>query len=127
MYRPISFALRRGDAIEGRLDRGDLLGDHLDDHPPPVRRIGDPPDVARLLEAVDDAGDRAGGEARDLRQPAGRGGAHVDELLEGLDVGLGQAEADRHGLAEERALEVDPPKRAEDGIDVLRFMVDNGS
>ena len=40
VYRPISFGARRGDAIEGRLDRGDPLGDHLDDHPPAVRGSG---------------------------------------------------------------------------------------
>ena len=36
---------------------------------------------------------------------------------ERLDVRLGQAEADRHGLPEERALEVHPAQRADDGID----------
>ena len=39
--------------------------------------------------------------------------------LEGLDVRLGQAEPDGDGLAEERALEVDPAQGPEDRIDVL--------
>ena len=54
-----------------------------------------------------------------LGQPAGRRRAHVHERLERLDVGLGQAEPDRHGLAEERALDVDAAERADDGIDVV--------
>ena len=50
----------------------------------------------------------------------GRRGAGVEQHLERLDVRLGQAEADRHGLPEERALEVHPAQRADDGIDLFR-------
>ena len=45
--------------------------------------------------------------------------AAVEEHLEGLDVRLGQAEPDGDGLAEERALEVDPAEGPEDRIDVV--------
>ncbi len=100
-----------------RLHLGHLLRDQLDDDPPAIGRVGDAPDVARLLEAVDDAGDRAGRQAHQLRQPAGRRGAGVEQDLERLDVRLGQAEADRHGLPEERALEVHPAQRPDDRID----------
>ena len=75
------------------------------------------PDVAGLLEPVDDARDGARREAHQLGQPARRRGAAVEQDGEGFDVRLGQAEADRHGLSEERALEVHPAQRADDGID----------
>ena len=104
-----------------RLDGGHLLGDDLDDDPPPVGRVGDAPHIARLLEAVDDAGDGAGRQAHQLGQPAGGRRAGVEEDLERLDVGLGQAEPDGDRLAEERALEVHAAQGAEDGID--RFAV----
>jgi hypothetical protein len=74
-----------------------------------------------LLEAVDDARDRARCQPGDLAELARRRRAHVDELLEGLDVRLGQPEADRDRLAQERALEVHPPERPEDLIDVVAF------
>jgi hypothetical protein len=85
-----------------------------DDDSAPVGRVRDAPDEARLLETIDDPGDRARGEPGQLGQPAGGRGAHVDQRLEGLDVGLGQAEPDRHRLAEERALDVDAPQGADD-------------
>jgi hypothetical protein len=53
-----------GEPVERRLDGGDPLGDDLDDHPPAVGGVGDSADVARLLEPVDDARDRAGREDR---------------------------------------------------------------
>ena len=105
------------DAGHRGLDIRDLLGNDLDDDSPPIGRIGDPADVAGLLEPVDDAGDRAGRQAHQVGQLAGRRGPAVDEQLERLDVGLGEAEADGDGLAEERALEVDPAQRPDDGID----------
>ena len=107
------------DAGHGRLDCGHPLRDELDDHAPAVGRVGDPADVAGLLEPVDDAGDGAGRQAHELGQAAGGGGAGVDEHLERLDVGLGQAEADGHRLPEERALEVDPAQRPDDRIDPI--------
>jgi hypothetical protein len=107
------------DPVERDPDVGDLLRDDLDDHAAAVGGVGDTPHIAGLLEAIDDARDRAGREPGDLRQLAGGRRAHVDELLERLDVGLRQAEADRDGLAEERPLDVHPPQRPEDGIDVL--------
>ena len=114
--------LRSGltDPAERRLDRGDLLGDDLDDDPAPVGRVGDPADVAGLLEPVDDAGDGAARQPGQLGEPAGGCGSELHQRLERLDVGLGQAEADRHGLAEERALDVDAAKRADDRIRCCR-------
>ena len=113
------------DPVERRLDRGDPVGDELDDDPPAVGGVGDTPDIAGLLEPVDDARDGARGEAHELGQATGGGGAGVDEDFEGLDVGLGQAEADGDGLAEERALEIHPAQGPEDGVDASRSMVDN--
>ena len=95
------------------------LGDDFDDHPSAIGRVGDAPDVAGLLEAVDDPGDGTRREPGDLRQLPGGRRPHVEELLERLDVGLRQSEADGHRLAEERSLDVHPPQRPEDGIDVL--------
>ena len=91
-----------------RLDRGHLFRDELDDDPPAIRGVGDSPDVTGLLESIDHPRDGTGCEAHQLGQPAGRRGAGVEQHLEGLDVRLGQAEADRHRLPEERALEIDP-------------------
>jgi len=102
-----------------RLDRDHLLRDELDDHAPAVGRVGDAPDVASLLEAVDDARHRAGRQAHQLRQATGRRGAAIEQHRQRLDVRFGQAEPDRHGLPEERALEVHPPQRADDGIDLV--------
>ena len=82
-------------------------------------RVGDPSDVAGLFEAIDDARDGAGGEAHQLGEPPGGRRAAVQQHLEGLDVGLGETEADGHGLAEEGALEVHPAKGPDDRIDVL--------
>src|SRR5206468_12294524 len=107
------------DPAERRLDRGHLLWNDLDDHPPAVSWIGDTPDVAALLEAVDDAGDGAAREPGQLRQPARRRVAHVHQGLERLDVGLGPASPDRDGLPEERALKVHPTQGPDDGIDVV--------
>jgi hypothetical protein len=89
----------------------------LDDDAAPVGGIGDAPDVAGLLEPVDHAGDRTGGQAREVGQPPGGRRARIDEDLEGLDVRLGQAEPDGHGLPEQGALEVDVPQGAQHGVD----------
>ena len=110
---------RFADPAERRLDAGHLLGHDLDDHPTPVGRVGDAPDVARLLEPIDDPGHRAGRQAHDIRQRAGGRRARVDEDLERLDVGLGEAEADGHRLAEERSLQVDPTQRAQHRVDLI--------
>jgi hypothetical protein len=74
------------DASHRGLNGRDLLGNDLHDHPPPIRRVGDTPNVAGLLQTIDDAGDRARGEAHDLGQATGRGRARVDQELERLDV-----------------------------------------
>ena len=111
---------RLADPVERRLHAGNLVGHDLDDDPPAVGRVGDAPDVAGLLEPVDDPGDRAGRQAHELRERPAVVDARVDEDLERLDVGLGQAEPDGHGLAEERSLEVDPAQRPEDRIDADR-------
>ena len=112
--------------IEQRLDGGHPLGDDFDDDPSAVGRVGDASDVARLLEPVDEPGDRARGQAHDLGELAGRGRPGVDQELEGVDVGLGEAQSDGDGLAEDRALEVDPSKRPDDAFDALSLVhVDN--
>ena len=61
------------------LDRDHLLGDELDDHASAVGRVGDTPDVAPLLEAVDDARDRAGRQAHQLREATGRRSAGIQQ------------------------------------------------
>ena len=98
-------------------DSRDAVGHELDDDAPPIGGVGDTAHVAGLLQAIDDAGDRAGGQARQVGQLARGRRAAVDEHLERLDVGLGQAEPEGHRVAEERPLEVDTTQGAEDGID----------
>ncbi len=99
------------------LDRGDALRDELDDDAPAIGGVGDATDVAGLLQAVDDAGDRAGRQPHEIGQPAGGGRPAIDEDLERLDIGLREAEPDRDGLPEERPLEVDATQGTKDGID----------
>ena len=120
-YWPISDALLSPTRAMVASTAGHAVGHELDDDAPPVGRVGDPADVAGLLQAVDDAGDRAGRQAHEVGQPAGGRRAAVEEHLERLDVGLGQAEPEGDRLAEERPLEVDPAQGAEDGID--RFAI----
>ena len=110
---------RLADPAQRRLDAGHLVGHDLDDHAPPVGRVGDAPDVARLFEPVDDPGHRTGRQAHQVRQRAGGRRARVDEDLERLDVGLGEAEPDGHRLAEERSLEVDPAQRSQHRVDLI--------
>ena len=110
---------RVADPAERRLDAGHVLGHDLDDHAPPIGRVGDAPDVARLFEPIDDPGHGAGREAHQVRERAGSRRARVDEDLERLDVGLGKAKPDGHRLAEERALEVDPAQRSQHRVDLI--------
>ena len=120
----VSADLRRAlvaDARHGCLDTSHALRHELDDDAPAVGRIGDAAHIAGLLEAVDHAGDRAGRQAREVGQHAGGRRAAVEEHLERLDIGLGQAEPEGHRVAEQRPLEVDAAQGAEDGID--RFAV----
>ncbi len=102
---------------EESLQRGQLLGDHLDDDPTSIGRVGDTADIARLLESIDEPRDGPGREAHELGQPSGRGRAGVDEQLERTDIRVAQAEPDGHALAEDLALEVDPPECSDDGVE----------
>ncbi len=88
------------------------------------RGIGLTPDVAGLFESVDDPGHGAGGQAHQVRQATSGRGTAVQEDLQRFDIGLGETEAERHGLTEDGALEVDAPQRAEHGVDLLAVHLD---
>ena len=116
-YWPISDALLSPTRAMVASTAGHALRHELDDDAPAIGGIGDPAHIAGLLQAIDDAGDRAGRQAREVGQHAGGRRAAVEEHLERLDVGLGQAEPEGHRVAEQRPLEVDAAQGAEDGID----------
>ena len=107
---------------EQRLDGRHPLGHDLDDDPPAIGRIGRAPDVAGLLEPIDDPGDRARGQAHQVGQLARRRGAGVDQQLERVDVRLAETEPDGDRLAEDRSLEVDAPEGPDDAVDTLSFV-----
>ena len=121
--------LRRAlERLEQRLDGRHPLGHDLDDDAPAVGRVGRAPDVAGLLEPVDDAGDGARGQAHQLGQLAGGRGAGVDQQLERVDVRLAETEPDGDRLAEDRSLEVDAPEGPDDAVDALSLVhLDNCS
>ena len=55
------------DPGHGRCDCRDAVGHELDDDAPSIAGVGDTAHVAGLLQAIDDARDRAGGQARQVR------------------------------------------------------------
>src|SRR5205085_581686 len=59
----------------------------LDEHAPPVLRVGGPPGVAGALEAVDDGGHGGGRQAAGLREPARRDGALAIDDVQAAAVG----------------------------------------
>jgi len=86
-------------------DAGALAGERreLDQHAPPVARIGPPPRVARLLEAVDDRGDRRRRQPAGLREPAGGDGPLAVDDVHAAPVGP----VDAHGAARRVVQQID--------------------
>jgi hypothetical protein len=68
-----------------------------------------------LLEAVDDDGDAAGGEAAALGEEAGGHRAEQFEQVEKLHVGGVETEFLRHALAEEAGAGNEEADRADEG------------
>ncbi len=101
-------------------DLGDVLRDDRDKHLAAVGRIALAANQARLLQPVDDAGDGAGGQPRDLRQPAGRHPAFQIEEVEAFEVGAGNPDRIGHRLPENHALRGRAPQR------VLEFLHQRG-
>ena len=70
-----------------------------------------------MLEAVEHARDRTGGQVEALGQAPRGNGIAVHEVLERLDVGLREAQAHGNGLPEDLPMEIDLAKRADDGVE----------
>jgi len=86
-----------------------------DQHAAPVGGILRAANVARLLEAVDDDGDAAGGEAAALGEEAGVIGPSSSSRLKKLHVGGVETEFLRHALAEKAGAGNEEADRADEG------------
>ena len=85
--------------------------------------FADAPDVARLLEAIENDGDAAGGEAAALGEEAGGHGPEQFEQIEKLHVGGVQAKFIRNALAEQAGAGDKKADRADEGREELGIAV----